>query len=218
MNANDDAHEHPTVITEGAIRDLLRVHIGCSATTEHGLGIVEEFWLPETRARADLATIGGELCGYEIKSHADTLRRLPRQVDAYGRVFDRCSLVVAEKHADAARELLPEWWGLVLVKMAGEEPALVEVRPAGQNPAIDPQSLVRLLWRAEVIEALRAHGQEPAVSEGRFGMWMQLLGCATDQSLRATVRQALTDRRDAWVSQAGRTRMSATPPAAQAHS
>src|SRR5436305_708698 len=53
--------------------------------------------------------------GYEIKSDKDTLIRLPRQVDAYNAVFERATLVSTRRHLSSAREIIPNWWGIVEV-------------------------------------------------------------------------------------------------------
>src|SRR5207244_95753 len=97
---------------------------------------------------------------FEIKSEHDTLRRLPRQADAYGRVFDRCTAVLAERHRDGAVALLPEWWGITTVSVNGHV-AFDDARKARPNPRIDPEVLVRLLWREEVGAALSGLGQQP---------------------------------------------------------
>ena len=44
-------------------------------------------------ARVDIAVINGHIRGVEIKAEADSLERLPRQVEAYGRVVDRATLI-----------------------------------------------------------------------------------------------------------------------------
>jgi hypothetical protein len=54
------------------------------------------------RRRIDVAVISHELSGYEIKGPSDSLLRLAGQAEAYGRVFDRMTLVSAEKHLEQA--------------------------------------------------------------------------------------------------------------------
>ena len=55
------------------------------------------------------------MSAFEIKTERDTLRRLPRQATAYARLFDQCTVVVAERHVAAAMEMLPMWWGVIAV-------------------------------------------------------------------------------------------------------
>jgi hypothetical protein len=67
--------------------------------------------VPRSHERAGMVVVGRSLDAFEIKSERDTLRRLPRQALAHERLFDRCTLVVAERHSDHAAAMLPEWWG-----------------------------------------------------------------------------------------------------------
>jgi len=59
-------------------------------------------------ARIDLAVVNGKLHGYEIKSDADTLKRLPAQAEVYSAVFDLVTIVVGEHHLDTVRAIVPE--------------------------------------------------------------------------------------------------------------
>lgn len=131
--------------------------------------------------------------GFEIKTDRDTLRRLPRQVAAYGRLFDRCSVVAAEKHHDAAAAILPSWWGLTTVHVNGGV-SFTEVRKPRPNPVVDPEILVRLLWKDEAIAALTQLGAAPDRRASRGALWRELLETATLVQLRAAVRRALLDR------------------------
>jgi hypothetical protein len=176
---------------EALVRDALRKHI-TSATTD-ARDTVDEFWVPRSNERADLAVIGRSMDGFEIKTERDTLRRLPRQVEAYGRLFDRCSAVVAEKHLDATETMVPVWWGITTVQVNGCV-NFTKVRAPQRNPAIDREILVRLLWKDEVIRALAELGNTPKENAPRSALWKELLEVASLSQLRAAVRHALLDR------------------------
>ncbi|KFG91757.1 hypothetical protein BV98_000004 [Sphingobium herbicidovorans NBRC 16415] len=60
--------------------------------------VTSEFSLNGTGIRADLAILGETFCGIEIKSAADTLKRLPSQMEGYARYFDQTMLIIAPKH------------------------------------------------------------------------------------------------------------------------
>lgn len=60
--------------------------------------IASEYRLGETSVRVDLAILGSNFVGIEIKSELDSLRRLPVQVRAYAQFFDRVIVVVSERH------------------------------------------------------------------------------------------------------------------------
>jgi hypothetical protein len=131
--------------------------------------------------------------GFEIKTERDTLRRLPRQAIAYGRLFDRCTVVVAERHAEGADRTLPEWWGITTTRVNGSV-RFTSVRAAKANPELDPEVLVRLLWRDEAMAALVGLGYDPDSRAPRASLWRQLLSVATLTQLRRAVREAIVHR------------------------
>lgn len=176
---------------ETLVRNALREHV--LAVVNDPSDAVDEFWVPRSHERADLAVIGRSMDGFEIKTERDTLRRLPRQIEAYGRLFDRCSVVIADKHLDAAREMLPPWWGVTTACVRGQV-RFTEVRKPRRNPAVDPEILVRLLWKDEVTRALAKLGASPSEKASRSALWQELLELATLSQLRTAVRQSLLQR------------------------
>jgi hypothetical protein len=182
------------MLTEAAVRDRLRHEV--LATVGVPSHAAYEFWLPETNARADVAVIATALQGFEIKTERDTLKRLPRQAIAYGRLFDRCTVVLAERHLDAALGMLPDWWGVVTIQ-PDPDAAFRTVRPPQLNIGVDPEILVRLLWKEEVNALLCGLGAEPDREGGRSAMWRQLLTLADLESLKLAVCQALLRRNSA---------------------
>lgn len=176
---------------EKEIRDALRGHV--LAGTSGARETVDEFWVPCSNERADMALIGQFLDGFEIKTERDTLRRLPRQALAYGRLFDHCTLVIAEKHSERAVAMLPSWWGITIVCVNGSVTFIAARRPK-PNPAVDPETLVRLLWRDEVMTALLRLGHEPDQRRSRSSLWDELVDTTTLAQLRAIVRRALLSR------------------------
>lgn len=177
--------------TEAAVRDALRACV--LAAVAGARDTVDEFWVPRSNERADLAVIGRSMDGFEIKTERDTLRRLPRQVEAYGRLFDRCTVVIAEKHADDVTQVLPPWWGITTVHVNGGV-SFSEVRRPRPNPAVDPEILVRLLWKEEALAALVKLGAAPPDRASRAALWRELLDVATLGQLRSAVRRALLHR------------------------
>jgi len=59
------------------------------------------------QVRCDVVALGEEMVGYEIKSDADTLRRLPRRVEWYSRVLDRAHVVTTERHLEGVQSVVP---------------------------------------------------------------------------------------------------------------
>lgn len=178
--------------TELAIRTLLREALRFSA--DASMKLLEEFWIPCSHERADIVRVACTLDCFEIKSERDTLARLPRQMLAYGRVFDRCTAVVAEQHADNVMTVLPEWWGVAVVTTSDSDLCVEQLRVAATNSAVDASTLVRLLWRDEVRGALDDVGIAHRPEAGRAALWDVLLDSVDVAQLRAIVRHALRGR------------------------
>ncbi|MHB1571100.1 MAG: sce7726 family protein [Solirubrobacteraceae bacterium] len=178
-------------MSEAIVRGALRAHV--MASVAGARDTLEELWVPRSNERADIALIGRWMDGFEIKTERDTLNRLPRQMVAYGRLFDRCTAVVAERHRHDAAAILPDWWGITTVHVNGAV-TFAPVRKAKANPSIDPEVLVRLLWRDEVFNALISLGRTPDRRTTRPRLWAELLRLASPSQLRAAVRNALLTR------------------------
>ncbi len=179
---------------EAAVRQLLCEEL-LSAQRPHSEA-VWELWVPRSHERADVALIGDCFAGYEIKTERDTLKRLPRQAAAYGRIFDHCTVVVAQRHLSPVLEMIPDWWGAVAIG-TGEDVPFVEVRSPGRNADVDPEVLVRLLWKDELRLALSSIGVAVEPGARRHSLWEQLLRIMDLDGLKTIVRQALITRRAA---------------------
>lgn len=178
------------MVTEAEIRQSLRSEVLDSAPSS--TETVYEFWVPKSNERADVAVIGTAMEGFEIKTERDSLKRLPRQAEAYARVFDRCHVVLAHRHVDRALEILAPWWG---VRVVNEGLTFSELRPAEPNGSVDPDTLVRLLWRDEAYAALCDLGTVPDPRTGRFRLWEMILALFDIEGLKRIVRDALLIRR-----------------------
>lgn len=176
---------------EAAVRERLRQEIRAKRCVSE---TVDEFWVPRTNERADLAAIGSCLWGFEIKTSRDNLRRLPRQIEAYSRLFDMCMIVVAERHLAPALAIAPSWWGAIVI-LGDQAPfSLSVVERAQPNPSVDPETLVRLLWREEARAVLSSLGIHPDAGASRVAMWRQVLAVCDLDNLKTFVRTALLAR------------------------
>jgi hypothetical protein len=138
--------------------------------------------------------LGKSLDGYEIKTSRDTLKRLPKQIEAYGSLFDRCTAVLAEKHIEKAQGLLPKWWGIMAIACDDEGTSLRNVRKARANPGVRAETLVRLLWRDEAMSALLGLGHQPERTAPRNYLWDELLRTTSLRSLKSIVCEAIIAR------------------------
>ena len=105
-----------SVSRDAGVRPALRRYLDQRALDYPETVLIEELGLCQGRARIDLATVGGVLHGYEIKSNGDRLSRLASQAETSGRVFDRVTFVVGAQHVRAALRLVPRWWGVLRVR------------------------------------------------------------------------------------------------------
>jgi len=145
--------------------------------------------------RVDVAVLNGRLAGYELKSARDTLKRLPTQVSVYSRVLDEATLVVAERHFPRALAMVPEWWGVVVAWTDGDGLRLEHMRAALHNPTVDTDSVVRLLWRDEVLDELVRRGLgRGARSKTRSVLARSLVAALSGDEVRAIVRDRMKQR------------------------
>jgi len=111
------------------------------------------------RSRADVVMVLPDLvAGIEIKSDADTYARLARQVADYDQFFDRNYAVVGTKHAMHIEEHLPPWWGIITVEPEDGVPDFYVLREARDNPRIEIEKKLRLLWRPELARLQEQNG------------------------------------------------------------
>jgi hypothetical protein len=167
--------------TDPAIRAVLRNEL----ERIHGDGalILNELQLEHFRAFADVAAINGRIDAYEIKSDADRLDRLPRQVCWYASVCDRVTLVAAERHIERASDSLPGWWGLVIALPVADGIVLSERRAAGENPDRNVRAVLNLLRKSELLRILRTAGANDS-------LWRLDKGDAIDAVQHALGREA----------------------------
>jgi hypothetical protein len=158
--------------------------------------VVDELGLECGDVRVDVAVVNGSIHGYEIKSDADTLERLPAQAEVYSRVLDRVTLV-AGKHLDEAAALVPSWWGLArATERPGGGVRVVPRRAAKRNPNVVVGSVVMLLWRDEALAILEAHGRARGLrSKPRRAVYAALAKLLPHDDLCRVVREALRARK-----------------------
>lgn len=178
------------------IRAALRRQIEEAHTDDDTL-VIDELGVCEGDARVDIAVVNGSLTGYEIKSEADTLQRLPHQADVYSRLLDQVTVVSSGRHLEKAKLIIPEWWGLSEVVERSSRIEFIAVREARDNPSIDPFALVQLLWKDEALNLLTELGLQRGMrSKPRPIVWKRLCEATTQPELSDMVRQQLKARRN----------------------
>ncbi|WP_293553651.1 sce7726 family protein [Parvibaculum sp.] len=157
--------------------------------------ILSEMNIPRPSARIDIAVVNGELAGYEIKSDADSLARLPIQMRAFNRVFDKVFLVTTERHLSAAIALVPEFWGLATSSQYGNDVRIRTRRQASKNLKIDLEAQLHLLNLIEIITILKDANVVARASKLRRNEAIRLLtDNIAERNLRGYILDALKSR------------------------
>src|SRR5690606_25523514 len=116
------------------------------------LSILDELGVENGRAIADVVAVYKFCHCFEIKSELDSLNRLDRQTDFYNRTFEKVTLIVTEKHLEAAIEKIPEFWGVIVVRESGGRVIFRNFRKSGVNENIDPMAILSSLWKEELAQ------------------------------------------------------------------
>lgn len=142
------------MITESQLRQGVLDQLRQEWPADSGALILEELGTHSGDSRVDIAVVNGSLWGFELKSSADRLTRLPKQSEAFSEVFDFAVLVAASSHLDRAVGLIPAWWGLIEAHTEDESMRLTERRAPRRNPSPNPHAVACLLWRPELVSIL----------------------------------------------------------------
>lgn len=157
--------------------------------------IVYELNVPRPSARIDVAVINGEMSGFEIKSDADSLVRLPRQIRSFNAIFDKIYLVTTRRHYELAKNLVPAYWGLAISSRIDNRTHFLTRRKAQSNTNYDIEALLHLLTRNEQAAIAKKIGCIISVYRLRRHEIVDLLLKELDESeIKSHVRQALKVR------------------------
>ena len=186
-----------TLLRDSDIRASLAKHLSKLHYEEPNTRIVGEFSLCEGSARIDIAVVNGSLIGYEIKSDSDTLERLPFQQEIYSQVFNRVTIVVGEHHSDKVTKLIPYWWGIWIPRKFKNGIQFEVLREPQENPQVDPNSLVKCLWRDEALVVLRDRNLADGLEKAKRSVLREkLANSLTYAEINAIVCDYLRSRSD----------------------
>ena len=180
------------------IRSALKKFLTNHHAQDEKVRIIEEFGVQHGTARVDIAVINGIIHGYEIKSDQDTLRRLPRQMGVFNLVFDKITLVVGKNHLYQAINMVPEWWGIIIVKIDNNGSLIFNViRGEEFNKNQDSVSIARLLWREEALRILEKNkAANGFYSKSRDFIYKKLASVLDQEALSEEVRERIFLRTD----------------------
>jgi hypothetical protein len=173
------------------LRKVLNEHVRDQSTL-----VVEELGIEHGNYRVDIAVVNGFLHGYELKSQSDNLLRLPAQIAAYSRTFDRVTLIVDESHFDESLELVPNWWGVKIAEQGIRGAVNISTaRSVKNNPSVCLLTMAHLLWRDEAIALLEREGVEKkALRSNRASLYRLLVDAMEPSHLRYAIRESLKCR------------------------
>lgn len=159
--------------------------------------VVDELGVCNGLSVIDVAVINGSLHAFEIKSDADTLARLPKQVEHYNKVFDYATIVVNGKYVNRVVALIPDWWGIWLLYEKDGKVLKTTIRESQRNTSIDPFSVAQLLWRDEALDLLsRLNMSKGMGHKRRWLLWEYLAENVPIEQLCDYTRQYLKNRND----------------------
>jgi hypothetical protein len=175
-------------IDEIAIKCMILQNWRTSGRIDRNSVIATEYVLGTAKRRADLAILGDQFTGVEIKSEFDSLDRLNGQVATYEGCFDRVVVVAAAKHTAKCIDRLPSHIELWQVDRSGE---LTQLRPA----AVDSEPELSLLLRLLTLEQLRK-----LVGAGNTRIPRRDLYAAASLLEQGAIRELVTEafRRTYW--------------------
>lgn len=183
-------------MNEFQLRSAVKRKILARYENDPNTRILDELGLRHGAARIDIAVVNGIVHGFELKSDADNLKRLPHQIQIYNSVLDKVTLVVGSRHAKEAERMLPPWWGIKVAAIGARGGfGFEDVRRATKNPEQDVVSVCRLLWRDEALTLLNELGQtKNLLHKPRALIYSHLAAAADLETVRARVRRQLKFR------------------------
>lgn len=177
------------------IRFVLRARLSQKHANKSRTVFIEELGLCRGQVRVDLSVVNGLLHGYEIKSDRDSLRRLNNQVELYGKVFDRATLVVGARHLAEALDNVPVWWGILLAHRSAKKLQIKTVRSPRSNPKKDPRALVELLWLDDALALLEERDAARGYrGKARWIVWDRVCELCSLTEIAKAVRTQLKAR------------------------
>jgi hypothetical protein len=154
------------VFGDAQVRARLLRHLA-----ERGYRPLTEVSLAHNKTRIDVIGMNqsGVLCGFEIKSEADTLNRLKKQATRYRRYFQQLYLVGAEGHLEGATSVLPGYWGIWCVRAHTSGIHIIRRTPPARSPRANRHQkaapLAALMRRHELLAVLGAVDPDASLDE-----------------------------------------------------
>lgn len=145
--------------------------------------------------RADMFMVTEDsFIGFEIKSDADTYRRLERQVKGYDLFCDKNYIVAGLRHGKHVAEHVPDYWGILLVEHNKGQVVLHHIREAKENPCCKKEKQLSLLWREELDHILSKNKLPKYTQKAKSYIIMRMLQKVEFQKLKKQACEELFER------------------------
>ena len=158
--------------------------------------VIDELDVCKGLARVDVAVVNGVIHGYEIKSKYDTLQRLPNQIKYYNKSLEKVTITLNSCHLDKSLDLIPEWWGILIIDEDNSENKISEFRIAEINESVDPDSLLQLLWKDELLSLLNKYNFIVKSNLSKIKLRENIIRDLDTDLIKQEVRQALKLRKN----------------------
>lgn len=151
--------------------------------------------VPIGSSRADITAVTESgMCGFEIKSDADTYTRLKSQVKNYDKYFDFNYVVVGRSHRAGVAKHIPEWWGIICVCEADGVTDVEVIRSHGVNPKFRLNRQMELLWKRELRNILRINKMPKYAQKSKKFIYTSLLERIPEEILKPQIYEELFER------------------------
>ncbi|MDO8550000.1 MAG: sce7726 family protein [Ignavibacteria bacterium] len=178
------------------IRDVLHTHLHKINKKIKDTIIVDELDLCSGLTRIDIASINGSIHGYEIKSDEDTLYRLPNQIRYYNKSLEKVTIAVNLKHLEDVENIIPEWWGILVIEKEGRRVRVKELKEAANNPCIEGHSILEILWKDELLNIAEKFQIQAKKSLSKRMIRSIITQHLNINQITSEVRQALKSRKN----------------------
>lgn len=194
-------------MTEQEIRSLLKAKL---AGSPHGreAAFVSELFIDSFSRRADLVMANGKLAAFEIKSERDSLDRLDGQLQTYLRLFERVTVVCAQRHLAGVQARAQEDVGIWLLK---EDGTFKVVRKGNSLRQSSRSSWLSFLPVTELRALMFAHD---LVQSGTRDVLERRAEKIPTSAIRAHVLAYFKNRREAAIAEREAKRIKRPPVAA----
>jgi hypothetical protein len=145
---------------------------------------------------ADIVLFNGSSKAFEIKTELDNNRRLQGQIADYTKVFDYCYIItdvsLVDKYLCESDSL-----GIIALDKLSRTVKLTEIRKAGKNDNIDPETLMRCIRTSEYKNiVLKFYGELPDMNSfNMFEICSQLIRKIPPLQLRQLFLNEIKARR-----------------------